>query len=78
MVQQWFGVNGFGAIPFYSITFISDAFYCSDKDAYHPGLILTAAFSRIRSIHVYIATHAHVASVAMKAVQRTHGGPEKP
>ena len=64
MVQQWFSVNGFYAITFYSITFISDAFYCSDKDAHHPRLILTADFSRIRSVHVREGTRAHVSSVS--------------
>jgi len=65
MVQQWYGVNGSGAIAFYSITFNRDAFCRSETYANHPGLILTAVLSRIHSMHVHIATHAHVASVAM-------------
>ncbi len=78
MVLQWFGVNGVDAITFYSITFILNANECSGTDSYHLWRIRTAYFCRIRSMHVHIATHAHVVSVGMEAGERTQRGREKP
>ena len=64
--HQWFWCYRF---LFYHFNW--NANKCSDRDAYNLWCIRTAYFCRIRSMHVHVAKHVDVASLAMETGERT-------
>ena len=66
-----------GARSFLSM-FYDIARACSSMCMCHPRRVPTLALRRTRSMHVHVATRAHVASVAMEAGEKGSEGGEKP